>query len=136
VRALGGILFLVGVGASYGNAPYEEMVSLIIFICLGIPIGLSGAWILGYTFKLTFDHSLGNMTIKKGVGPLTYRTRHISKREVVSVRAFELPRERYYGTWAVSLGIMGRKKEVKIIGAVAKNKATYLAKMIKAFARA
>ena len=135
VRGLGGFLILVGAGFLYGVLTLmgKEMVLPIVFLCLGLPALLGGIWIMGYTFRLIFDHTLGDMTIRTGVGPFIYRTRHILGKQVQSVRAFVSEEGPYVIVWAVSLKMAGRKKDMKIIDTVDESRANYIASRIMAF---
>ena len=135
VRGLGGFIILTGAGFLYGSLALvdKEMVLPIVFICLGLPALLGGIWIMGYTFQLIFDHTLGGMIIRTGVGPFTYRTRHILAKQVQGVRAFTSEEGPYVRVWAVSLKIAGRKKDMKIIDTVDESRATYVASRITAF---
>ena len=81
------------------------------------------------------------MTIRKGVGPFTYRNRTFSKGEVltceVSKETSEATSAGPYGgssvtLWRVSLEISGRKKDLKIIVNDEK-RANYVADRIRAF---
>lgn len=99
---------------------------LFVFIGVGLPILFAGIWIAGYTFRIVFDHTLGAMIIRTGIGPLTYRTRRFSKAQVQSVRASELPHEQWHGLWEVAL---------RIIQGVSESSATYLADRVSAFKR-
>lgn len=54
-----------------------------------LPLTFLGIFLLGYTSQFIFDYPLGNITIKTCVGPFTYRTRHISKKQVLAIEVFE-----------------------------------------------
>ena len=139
VRIVGGFPFLFGIGISYALARFigESIMALIIIICVGLSALYLGIWMMGYTFQLTFHPTLGNMTIRTGIGPFTYRTRRISRKQVESIDVIQTG-----GTsgalgdvpiWAVSLTVSGRKREIKIINYIGKSRATYLADRIRTF---
>ena len=137
VRGLGGFIVLMGAGFGTASIVFgledNDIVSFIIFACIGLPALLGGIWIIGYTFKITFDYTLGDMTIRTGVGPFIYRTRHFSNKQVQSVRSFISEEGPYVRVWAVSLRIAGRKKDMKIMNNVDESRANYLATRITEF---
>ena len=136
LRIFGGIGSLGFGGLSYAIAQGigEDTASLVLFLCVGLPLTFLCIFFLGYTSQFIFDHTLGNMTIRTGVGPFTYRIRHIPKTEVLTVGVDEETAEGVT-LWRVSLGISVRKKDLKII-VNNQRKANYLADRIKAFIQA
>ena len=138
VRVLGAVCVLGFSALSYSIAPdtqdiTSDVTSLVMSILIGL-LALLGLFMLGYTSQFIFDHTLGNMTIRTGVGPFTYRIRHIPKTEVLTVGVDEETAEGVT-LWRVSLGISVRKKDLKII-VNNQRKANYLADRIKAFIQA
>jgi len=139
MRVLGGIGSL-GFGAlSYGLAQGigEDTTSLVLFICVGLPLTFLCIYFLGYTSQFIFDHTSGNMTIRMGVGPFTYRSRTFSKKEVqyCVVSTSEAPatyQSPSITLWQVELRISGRKKDLKTT-VNNKERANYLAARINAF---
>jgi len=143
VRVLGGLLVLIGGGALFfmGLPDIADIANDPVGILLGggffIAFLFLGLWLVGYTFRLTFDYALENMTITTGIGPFKYRTKYIfSKKEVWWARVMQTgePTGQYqpFSWWAVSLGI-GETDVVRIVNTVSESKATYLADRINAF---
>ncbi len=121
VRVFGGI-GSVGFGAlSYALAQYirEDTTSLVLFLCVGLPLTFICIYFLGYTSQFIFDHTFGNMTIRMGVGPFIYRNRTFLKKQILTVGVYEEKSAEGAGItiklWRVSLGISGRKKDLKIV---------------------
>ena len=135
LRVFGGICSLGFGGLSYGLAQGigENTASLVLFICVGLPLTFLSIFFLGYTSQFIFGHTAGNMTIRAGVGPLTYRTRHIPNKQVRTVGVSEETGEGFT-FWRVSLGISGREKDLNIIVNNEK-RADYLVNRIRAFVR-
>jgi len=142
LRVFGGIGSLGFGGLSYVLAQDigEDTASLVLFVCVGLLTFLC-IFFLGYTSQFIFEHTLGNITIRTGVGPFTYRNRTFSKGEVltceVSKGTSEATSAGPYGgisvtLWRVSLEISGRKKDLKIIVNDEK-RANYVADRIRAF---
>ncbi len=137
LRVFGGI-GSAGFGAlSYALAQGigEDTASLVLFICVGLTLTFLSIFFLGYTSQFIFDHTLGNMTIRSGVGPFAYRNRTFSKRDMLTVRVSKEtsePGSMPVTLWRVSLGISIRKKDLKIIVNNEKM-ANYLVDRIRAF---
>ena len=139
LRVFGGISSLGFGGLSYALAQDigEDTASLVLFICVGLPLTFLSIFFLGYTSQFIFDHTLGNMTIRSGVGPFAYRNRIFSKRDVLTVRVSKETSAEGAGTvpvtlWRVSLGISGRKRDLNII-VNSQERAITLAERIRAF---
>ena len=54
-------------------------------ICAGLVFILGGLCLSAHFKQITFDHSLGYVTIRAGAGPFPLRTRRISKTELEGV---------------------------------------------------
>ena len=143
LRVLGGFIVLIVGWALFVMGPPDraDIANDPVGVLLGggvfVAIWFLGLWLVGYTFRLTFDYSLENMTITTGIGPFKYRTKYIfSKKEVWWARAMQTgePSGQYqpFSWWAVSLGIGGRKA-VRIVNTISESKAKYLADRINAF---
>ena len=145
VRVLGGFCVLIGGGPLFlwvltdraGIA--ENLANSLLGVGLLGTFLFLGLWMVGYTFRLTFDYALENMTITTGIGPFKYRTKYIfSKKEVWWARVMQTgePSGQYqpFSWWAVSLGIEGTDV-VRIVNSISESKATYLADRIKDFIR-
>ncbi len=134
VRVLGGFCVLIGGGPLFLMGPPD--IADIAKDSVGVLLGVGllggflflGLWLVGYTFRLTFDYALENMTITTGIGPFKYRTKYIfSKKEVLWARVNE------YENWsAVSVGI-GGTDVVRIVNTISESKAKYLTDRINAF---
>ena len=144
-RVLGGFCVLIGGGPLFlwGLTDRADLAENLVNVLLGV--GLLGAflflgiWLVGYTFRLTFDYALENMTITTGIGPFKYRTKYIfSKKEVWWARVMQTgePTGPYqpFNWYAVSLGI-GGTDVVRIVNSISESKAKYLADRINAFIR-
>ena len=143
LRVLGGFCVLIGGGPLFllGLPDRADIAENLVDVLLGLGLFgtflFLGLWIVGYTFRLTFDYALENMTITTGIGPFKYRTKYIfSKKEVLWARVMQTgePSGQPFSWWAVSLGI-GGTDVVRIVNTISKSKATYLADRINAFIR-
>ena len=138
LHVLGGISSFIAVAFLYffSLAIRGDIASIMspmgLLVCIFSPFLLFlGIYLLLYTCQCIFNHTSGIMTIRTGIGPFTYRIRHIPKREVLLVGVHENTSEGFT-RWGVSLGISGRKKELKI-WVNSKKRAKHLADRIRAF---
>ncbi len=131
LRVWGGFFVLFGGGLTYAFAygfsqDIDADIVELLWFMLPLSFVFLSIFFLGYTSQFIFDHTLENMTIRTGVGPFTYRIRHFPKRELLTVGVYKETggTAGYTGgpyggipvtLWRVSLGISGRKKDLKII---------------------
>lgn len=125
--------FFLGCGGlSYAGAQDvgKDTTSLVAFI-ISLFFTFLGLFFLGYTSKFIFNHTRGNSTIRSSIGPLIYRSRTFSKKELLTPKVSTETSEGIT-LWQVSLRISGRKKYLNIIVNNEKM-ANYLVDRIRAF---
>ena len=130
-RILGWFCATVGIGILIIMEVEGDFLVKLLGLLLLIPL-FTGVFLLGYRTEVTFDHVLGNITIRTLVGPFAYRTRRISKRDLRSAIASEQRDEYAAGQWTVWLWMKGTFESVKISN-VRRSSAKYLADRINAF---
>lgn len=136
LRVWGGFFVLFGGGLTYAFAyGFSQDIDADIVELLWFMLPLIFVWFgilfLGYTSKFIFNHTRGSLTIRSIFGPIPYRNRTFSKKEILTPK---VSKETSEGVtlWKVSLRMRGREKSLNII-VNNESKATYLAERIRAF---
>lgn len=132
-RVLGWFCVTGGIGLLIIMEVWGDLLTKLLGLLMLFPL-FTGVYLLGYRTEVIFDNVLGNITIRKLVGPLAYRTRHISKRDLRSATANRQGDQYDAGEWTVWLRIEGTIEPVKISN-VRRSSANYLADRINAFVR-
>ena len=121
LRVFGGFgsLLFGAMSAGLASGIGEDTASLVLFICVGLPLIFACIYLLGYTSQFIFDDSNGNMTIRKSVARFIYRSWTFSRREVLDcVVREETPEPDVAWSitlWRVAVRTSIREKDLKII---------------------
>ena len=131
LAGFGALFFLIGLMLIGVDIWAFIVITSVGLVCL--LIGLYGA---GNVKEITFDHSLGYITVRGGAKPFPLKARHISKAEVQRVdirflRGGLRGQVTVPDRWEASVALAGKK--VKIHTDVKQRNAQYIANRIRTF---